>query len=217
MPRWLFLLLVIALYQLLIWVFLRSSRWLFGSVVISRVVVTMVFLLCNTLLVIAVTRIFHGGFAVFASILALLWIWLMVASVIAVVNLVSAGRIDNVLRVLLPIGFCIVVAWGWFNAHSPVVRHFSITLDKPTVPLRILVASDLHLGVQMENNAINRLVNIINEENKGKFTTLRHCTSKQQRLHIFMTEHFSKGKQHYKFHYNQQSDQDGYVHRAFDQ
>lgn len=164
MPRWLFLVLVIVLYQLLIWGFLRSLRWMFGTTIINRMVMISVYVLANALFLVAASRIFHGGIAVFATVLALLWLWFMVAAVTAIVHLGTHGRIDNVLRVLLPMGFLALIGWGWFNAHSPVVRYYTITLDKPTQPFRILLASDQHLGRQIGNRAINQLVDIVNTE-----------------------------------------------------
>ena len=52
-----------------------------------------------------------------------------------------------------------------YNAYTPVVRHTSITLDKPLAqPLRIGLASDLHIGSFFGAKQLNKLSDIMNHE-----------------------------------------------------
>lgn len=163
MPRWVFIVIVILLYQILLWGFTRSLRWTIGLNSFKWQTLAL-FILANALLVIAMMRIYHGGIAVFASVLALLWIWAMVAVVVGILLLLLGQKAEIILRVLLPVGFLSVVLWGWFNAHSPVIQRFQIHIDKPISPFKVMVASDLHLGRQVGIKALDKLAALAEKE-----------------------------------------------------
>lgn len=162
MPRWIFLLIVFLLLQILVTVCLQSLRWIMGKQSLSYWVYIATYFAINALLLIAISRVFHGAFAVLATVLTLLWIWFMVSIPIAILN--KFFPIAPLWKIALPMSFLLLTAWGWFNAHSPVIRRYSITLDKPSPAFKILLASDLHLGVQTGNKAINRLIAIAAQE-----------------------------------------------------
>lgn len=164
MSRLLFLLTVVVLYQLLLWGFARSLRWVIGAESAARLINISYFLLGNALMGVALSRIFHPMFAIFATVLALLWIWCMIAAVLGLINGFSHGQFAVYLRAALPSLFILVTVWSWFNAHSPVVKHFTLTLNKPVADFRILLASDLHLGNQIGNHAIDKLRAIVDAE-----------------------------------------------------
>ncbi|SUO93411.1 metallophosphoesterase [Suttonella ornithocola] len=163
MPRWIFILLVVLFYQILLWGVTYSLRWVLGLNSFKWQTLTL-FILANGLLVIAMMRIYHGSIAVFASILALLWIWTIVALVIAILWLILGHKAEVTLRILLPVGFLGLVLWGWFNAYSPVVRYFNIHIDKPVSPFKVMVASDLHLGKQVGIKALDKLAALAERE-----------------------------------------------------
>ncbi|WP_332651726.1 metallophosphoesterase [Lysinibacillus sp. 54212] len=52
---------------------------------------------------------------------------------------------------------------GTYNAYSPVVRELTITVDKEGEPLRVVVASDFHLGVLSNKRHLQKFVNLSNE------------------------------------------------------
>lgn len=56
-------------------------------------------------------------------------------------------------------------AWGTYNAYSPVVRNLEITIDKPGEPIRLVVASDFHLGVLSHKDHLQKFVDLSNEAN----------------------------------------------------
>ena len=58
----------------------------------------------------------------------------------------SITQIDRTLRITYPILFIGITALSVYNAYVTRVIHYEITLDKPIKPLRIGMASDLHLG-----------------------------------------------------------------------
>ncbi|WP_409951077.1 metallophosphoesterase [Cardiobacterium hominis] len=149
MPRWLFAVLVLAVLQLLLWVFARSLRFLAGEKR-RRWLTATVFVAGDGLSLLAFSRLFPPLFIAQAWLLALLWLWFMAA--VAGFVLYRCARpfapekAATVLRVFLPTAFAALFAWGFFNANSTVVRHYAVALDKPMAqPLRIGVATDLHL------------------------------------------------------------------------
>lgn len=71
-------------------------------------------------------------------------------------NVVVVGSVVMGLLVIL-------FAWGTYNAYSPVVRNLEISIDKPGQPMRLVVASDFHLGVLSHKNHLQRFVELSNE------------------------------------------------------
>ena len=67
------------------------------------------------------------------------------------------------LRVFALLFFIALFAYALYSAYIPVVRELSIKINKPLKnPLRIAVASDLHLGRLFGNKAIERLYIMLN-------------------------------------------------------
>ncbi|CEG27307.1 metallophosphoesterase [Bacillus sp. B-jedd] len=62
--------------------------------------------------------------------------------------------------------YAIIFAVGTFNAWSPVVRTYEVKIDKPAErqELKILMASDFHLGSIVGKKHLNRFVSIANKE-----------------------------------------------------
>ena len=149
MPRWFFVLFVFLVMQLLLWVFARSLHFLLGDRP-RRHLTTSIFVLADGLLLVAMTRLFPVLFIVQAWVIASLWLWFMVAAVAYPLYRIgrrfAPQRAARLLRVFLPAGFAALFAWGFFNANATVVRHYQVTLPKAMAPLRIGVASDIHLG-----------------------------------------------------------------------
>lgn len=58
----------------------------------------------------------------------------------------------------------IVLAFGYYNAKIPVVRNLKIQVDKHLSggPQRIVLVSDLHLGMMISNGRLETLVNAVN-------------------------------------------------------
>ncbi len=64
------------------------------------------------------------------------------------------------------VGLLIVLfAWGTYNAYSPVVRNLEITIDKKSEPLKLVIASDFHLGILSNKKHLQRFVELSNKEN----------------------------------------------------
>jgi uncharacterized protein len=70
--------------------------------------------------------------------------------------------------ILLVYGLTAVILIGGFiNARNPVIRNISVTLEKqvPNKSLKIVLASDLHLGIMISTNSLEKMVSLINSQN----------------------------------------------------
>ncbi|MFK3991049.1 metallophosphoesterase [Psychrobacter sp. NPDC064578] len=114
--------------------FANSYRWISGWMLVMH------FMLLTTL----VTSLFYGGY------------WLFLSLVGEVPNV--SATVDFGLRILALAVFIGLFFYALYSAYVPVVRELSINIDKPLAkPLRIAVASDLHLGRLFGSGAIDRL------------------------------------------------------------
>lgn len=93
--------------------------------------------------------LFQYGLMLF--LIANLVIWLTPLKSVSIVGSVVAG-------VLL-----LLFAVGTYNAYSPVVKHLEVAIDKKGEPLRLVVASDFHLGLLSNKTHLSRFVKLSNE------------------------------------------------------
>ena len=68
------------------------------------------------------------------------------------------------MRIAYPILFIGITALSVYNAYVTRVIHYEITLDKPIKPLRIGMASDLHLGKLFGGKELDKLADIMQQE-----------------------------------------------------
>lgn len=61
----------------------------------------------------------------------------------------------------------IILSFGYYFAKSPVVRHQPIVVNKSLNDdnLRVVLVSDLHLGMMISNGRLERLVELVNAQN----------------------------------------------------
>ena len=118
--------------------FANSYRWVSGWMLVMH------FMLLAALLI----SLLYGGYWLVASLLG--------ASLYQS-NILSIG-----LRALALVVFLGLFGFALYSAYVPVVRQLSISIDKPlSKPLRIAVASDLHLGRLFGVAAIDRLRHLV--------------------------------------------------------
>ncbi|KAA0913382.1 metallophosphoesterase [Psychrobacter sp. ANT_WB68] len=118
--------------------FANSYRW------ISAWMLAMHFMMLTALS----TSLFYGGY------------WLL--SVLFDNDLSDLEILTIGLRIFALLFFIGLFIYSLYNAYIPVVRKLSININKPLAkPLRIAVASDLHLGRLFGNKAVARLHAII--------------------------------------------------------
>ena len=58
--------------------------------------------------------------------------------------------------------FVVLFAFGTYFAYSPVVRELKITIDKPGEDMRVVMASDFHLGVLSNKRHLENFVELSN-------------------------------------------------------
>lgn len=74
------------------------------------------------------------------------------------------ARLNTIFRVISPIIIAFTYAIGVYQAYTPVIRHNSITLPELSDSLRIALVSDIHLKKIFGNQAIDRLVTLVNQQ-----------------------------------------------------
>ena len=81
--------------------------------------------------------------------------------------LIAFTPLDNVAIVgsIIVSLLIILFIWGTYNAYSPVVRHLDIAIDKKGEPLKLVVASDFHLGILSNKKHLSRFVTLSNNVN----------------------------------------------------
>ncbi|MGP5548083.1 metallophosphoesterase [Psychrobacter alimentarius] len=123
-------------------VFANSYRWISGWMLIMH------FVLLTALL----TSLLYGGYWLIASFMG--------------EGITVSAAINEDLRALALAIFLGLFAYALYSAYVPVVREVTITIDKVLPkPLRIAVASDLHLGKLFGSGAIDRLQRLLMQHN----------------------------------------------------
>ena len=119
--------------------FSNSYRWMSGWMLVMHFM----------MLTAVVTSILYGGFWLLTSLLD---------SAIHHTEMITIG-----LRTFALLFFIGLFVYALYSAYIPVLRKLSIKINKPlNNPLRIAVASDLHLGRLFGNKAIERLHIMLN-------------------------------------------------------
>ena len=167
------LLLGFLVMQLFGWLFAKGLLWLLPhslSRTTRRAVWMLVFGIGNSLFFIL---FFHLSSILFR--LLTLWLVVLLYGVLTMLAVWSAGwllrlkwppeRTLAARRVLAAGLFSGLFALSLYNAYTPVVRHYAVRIGKPLdKPVRIGVASDLHLGALFGSRQIDELVRIMQRE-----------------------------------------------------
>ncbi len=171
--RVIFLLLVIVLLEVFTFGLGRSLQWLFAewtSKAQRRWLMISAYAVSNLLLAGMLLRVSHGIFRFGAAWLVILLFVMYAALATFLLYLLLRRVLDTrpmsrSLRIFAPLFFVCLLGYATYSAYTPIVRHLNITLDKPLAkPLRIGVASDLHLGVLFGARQIDQLVETFNRE-----------------------------------------------------
>lgn len=168
--RIVFMLITVALFQLCAFMVGRGIFWLIQPwlpnartwVVIATLVVSNLFL----------ATLFLGQFRIALGYLSVLWLGVLTIAAICVINvlcqklsLANAQVYDVGIRAAALCGFVGLIGMSLYNAYTPTVRHLSIQIDKPMAhPVRLALASDLHLGRMFGVNQLEQLANILKQE-----------------------------------------------------
>ncbi len=155
------------------WVAAKSLLWLLQGRLKTagkRLVWLAVFGIGNGLLLVSALRWWPGAFRLTAAWLVLL-LYILFAALMTLFlwrllrGRVAAARLSRWLRLFAPLSVAALFAVSVYLAYTPSVRHYEVVLDKPLAkPLRIGVASDLHLGRLVGARQLDKLVRIMNDE-----------------------------------------------------
>ena len=130
-----------------------------------------VFIITNGLLVLSVKRAFANSYRWISGWMLVMHFMILTALAVSLlyggyllVNALSGSTLHQSnemaigLRVLALFLFIGLFIYSLYSAYAPVIRKLSINIDKPLAkPLRIAVASDLHIGRLFGVKAIDRL------------------------------------------------------------
>lgn len=162
---------VVIVLQCLLAIFNRTLRWLWVDKHCpqSKKWLTLaLFTAPNAVLICHVAQ-FFTAFRFIALMLTLLLFSAFVSVVIGFLRVVlkkskNFAEIDRLLRFVYPVGLAGLIGLSLYNAYVPRVVHYNIQFDKPMKPLRIGVASDLHLGVLFGAQELDKLAQIMTEQ-----------------------------------------------------
>lgn len=150
--------------QFMLFGFSRTLGWLFNLNPKTRTKLTLIlFLLFNALIAIAPLRLYAESFRVSALLLTLLLFSTFSSAIVGILHRFFKSW-DKALKLLYPILFLGFIVLGLYNAYTPVIRHYQVKLDKPMQPLRIGMASDLHLGHFFGSTQLDTLADIMRQE-----------------------------------------------------
>ena len=173
--RYAFILTIIVLLELFSTGAALSLQWWLqpwiDSTTTSIAVWIGVFLITHVLLLLSVTKLFSNSYRWMSGWMLVMHFMMLTAVATGILyggswlliplldstldhsEIIAAG-----LRVFALLFFIGLFAYALYSAYIPVVRELSIHIHKPlNNPLRIAVASDLHLGRLFGNKAIERL------------------------------------------------------------
>ena len=177
--RYAFIITIIVLLQLFSFGAALSLEWWlqpWSNTALHTVPWIMVFAITNSLLLLTVIKLFANSYRWISAWMLVMHFMMLTALSTSVLyaglwllsELSSSAFYDSEilaigLRIFALLFFIGLFVYSLYSAYVPVVRKLSIKINKPlNNPLRIAVASDLHLGRLFGNKAIARLHALIN-------------------------------------------------------
>ena len=177
--RYAFIITIIVLLQLFSFGAALSLEWWlqpWSHPALHTVPWVIVFAITNSLLLLTVIKLFANSYRWISAWMLVMHFMMLTALSTSVLyaglwllsELSSSAFYDSEilaigLRIFALLFFIGLFVYSLYSAYMPVVRKLSIKINKPlNNPLRIAVASDLHLGRLFGNKAIARLHALIN-------------------------------------------------------
>lgn len=168
-----FFILVLVLMQVFTFGLGRSLQWLCAPLIGKigrRRLMILAYLITNSLIVGLLLQVDHMIFRLTAFWMVLLLFVMYSALATFVVYLalrkfMAQPPLSRSLRLFAPLFLVGLTAFSVYNAYVPVVRYQSITINKKLAkPLRIGVASDLHLGSLVGIKQLDKLAALMKQE-----------------------------------------------------
>ena len=177
--RYAFIITIIVLLQLFSFGAALSLEWWlqpWSHPALHTVPWIMVFAITNSLLLLTVIKLFANSYRWISAWMLVMHFMMLTALSTSLLyagpwllsELSSSAFYDSEilaigLRIFALLFFILLFIYSLYSAYVPVVRKLSIKINKPlNHPLRIAVASDLHLGRLFGNKAIAKLHALIN-------------------------------------------------------
>ena len=172
---------VVALLQVFTFGLGRSLQWLFAPVIGGkgrRWLMAAAFFVTDGLLAGLLLQLGHFVFRVMAfwmvimlfvmyAALATFLLYLLLRKVLPQLHL------SRSLRLFAPLFVAGLLGLGVYNAYTPVVHRQTVTIDKKLdKPLRIGMASDMHLGILFGGRSLDRLAEIMRQEKHQSRTSI---------------------------------------------
>ncbi|MFC0309168.1 metallophosphoesterase [Gallibacterium trehalosifermentans] len=167
--------LVLIVLQLLIFIWVKAFDWLMMNKPVvaqyKRKFVWINYLVINGLIVFSLLRVIPNGFRYSALLLTALWYVTLTTIVLYLIKkVISIWQVKFTDYPLLSRGIALIILFGLFGvsvyqAYVPQVTHYAVKIDKQIAPLRIGVASDLHLGRLFGAKQLEKLQQIFAQEN----------------------------------------------------
>ncbi len=163
MMRWVFLIVTIVLLYGLTYLASQAIQWFVQPW--RQLNFWVVAALCFVFSTAMMATLFLGLFRFAMGYLAMLWLGLL-AGILAMGLIFVAKKVglgDELMYRLMAV-MCLVgvVGLSLYNAYAPTVRYLTIQINKPLpVPVRLAVASDLHLGAMVGKRQLDKLATLI--------------------------------------------------------
>lgn len=159
---------VFLVLQLFLYSLGRTFGWLFNLTLRKRRFITLVsFLAVDAIFLLQMARVITAVREI-AMVLAFLLFAFFASLITGLFYHLTRKhrRINTWLRIAYPVILAGITGTAVYNAYMPVVIHQTIVLDKPLEkPLRVGLASDLHLGKLFGNQQLDELAAIFQREN----------------------------------------------------
>lgn len=181
--RYVFFIVIILLLELFSLGAALSLQWWIApwtKLASQTMAMIVVFLISNGLLLLSVSKLLKNSYRWVSGWMLAMHFMVLTAAIISLIygaGWVTMTMFDSATIFAMPAisvalglrGVALLVFIGLFvyalySAYIPKVRHLTVTINKPLLkPLRIAVASDLHLGRLFGNKAIDRLQRLITQ------------------------------------------------------
>ena len=151
----------------------RSVQWLLAGFIGTRGrrwLMAGVFAITNALIAGLLLQLGHAVFRLMAVWMVVLLFAMYAALATFVLYLILCRvmpqkPVARSLRIFAPLFFIGLTAYSVYNAYTPVVRHYEISINKKLErPLRIGMASDLHTGILVGARQLDKLADIMQRE-----------------------------------------------------
>ena len=181
--RYVFFIVIILLLELFSLGAALSLQWWIApwtKLASQTMAMIVVFLISNGLLLLSFSKLLKNSYRWVSGWMLAMHFMVLTAAIISLIygaGWVTMTMFDSATIFAMPAisvalglrGVALLVFIGLFvyalySAYIPKVRHLTVTINKPLLkPLRIAVASDLHLGRLFGNKAIDRLQRLITQ------------------------------------------------------